>query len=157
MLRKIFVFGGIVVSVIAIFAFKSENKDKSARVVYNNEVQGIHFIEADWKKALLEAKKQNKLIFLDAYASWCGPCQLLKRKTFPDKEAGEFYNKNFINVAVNMEKGDGPALAAQYQVDAYPTLVIADADGNMVTYTKGYISPKQLIEFGNYGLSRFKK
>jgi thioredoxin 1 len=157
MLRKVFVFGGIVVSVIAIFAFKSENKDESGQVVYNNEVQGIHFIEADWKKALLEAKKQNKLIFLDAYASWCGPCQLLKRNTFPDKEAGEFYNKNFINVAVNMEKGDGPALAAQYQVDAYPTLVIADADGNMVTYTKGYIRPKQLIDFGNFGLSRFKK
>jgi thioredoxin-related protein len=157
MLRKIIVFGSIVVSAFAIFAFIPENKNGSARVVYNNKAQGIHFIEADWNKALLEAKKQNKLIFLDAYASWCGPCQLLKRNTFPDKEAGEFFNKNFINVAVNMEKGNGPALVAQYQVDAYPTLVIADADGNMVTYTKGYISPKQLIDFGNYGLSSYKK
>lgn len=148
---------GMFISFIAIFAFVSENRAKPSGINYHDEGQGIQFIEADWNKALQEAKKQHKLIFLDAYASWCGPCKLLKKNTFPDKEAGELFNKNFINVAVNMEKGDGPALAALYSVDAYPTLIITDADGNIVTYTKGYISPKQLIDFGNYGLSQHKK
>ncbi|HCL84591.1 MAG TPA: thioredoxin [Chitinophagaceae bacterium] len=157
MLKKIIFTGFVVVSVIAIFAFMSGNKEESSTVAGHDGGQGIHFIEADWNKALQEARKQNKLIFLDAYASWCGPCRMLKKNTFPDKEAGEFFNKHFINVAVNMEKGDGPSLAAQYRVDAYPTLIIADADGGMVTYTKGYISPKQLIDFGSYGLSQQKK
>jgi thioredoxin 1 len=123
----------------------------------NKSGQGIVFIEEDWSKALAEAKKQKKLIFLDAYASWCGPCKLLKRKTFPDKDAGEFFNKNFINVALNMEKGDGPFLLEKFGVDAFPTLIIADGDGNMVTYTKGFISPKELIEFGQYGLKKKNK
>ena len=117
---------------------------------------GIRFIEADWNKALAEAKKQQKLIFLDAYASWCGPCKLLKKNTFPDKAAGEFFNANYINVAIDMEKGDGPALSEKYGVNAYPTLIITDAEGNIITYTKGYLSPGQLIDFGEYGLKQKK-
>ncbi len=157
MLGKLFMFSGIFISFIGISAFISDNRGEPSGKNYKSEDQGIHFIEDDWNKALQEAKKQNKLVFLDAYASWCGPCRLLKKNTFPDKDAGAFFNKNFINVAVNMEKGDGPALATLYGVDAFPTLIIADAGGNIVTYTKGYISPKQLIDFGNYGLSQYKK
>ncbi|MBK8496615.1 MAG: thioredoxin fold domain-containing protein [Chitinophagaceae bacterium] len=75
---------------------------------------------------------------------------MLKQYTFPDKAVGEFFNENFINIALDMEKGDGPAIARQYQVNAYPTLIFADGDGNMVTYTKGYIDAKQLLEFGKF-------
>lgn len=151
------IFGVLALSAIAISAFNGGDKSGPANVTGKDKGQGIQFIEADWNKALAEAKKQNKLIFLDAYASWCGPCKSLKKYTFTDKEAGDFFNQHFINVAVNMEKGDGPALSRQYSVDAYPTLIIADASGRMVTYTKGYISPKQLIDFGSYGLSQNKK
>ena len=116
--------------------------------------KGIDFIEENWRMAREQAKAQNKLIFLDAYTSWCGPCKLLRRNTFPDKNAGEFFNVNFVNVAVDMEKGYGPALAQQYFVTAYPTLIVTDADGNLVAYTRGYIGPSQLIEFGRYALAR---
>lgn len=148
----------VVVVAILVFAFIPKGNNNNAEVSgRNDEEKGIRFIEANWNKALTEAKKQNKLIFLDAYTSWCGPCKLLKRNTFPDKAAGEFFNSNFINVAIDMEKGDGPALSERFNVNAYPTLIIADADGNIVTYTQGYIRPKQLIEFGKHGLTQMKK
>lgn len=131
--------------------------DNKAAKSLPSGAEGIRFIEGDWKTALAEAKKQKKMIFLDAYASWCGPCKLLKSKTFIDKSAGDFFNTNYINVAVDMEKGDGPALARQYGVNAYPTLIITDSLGTILTYTKGYISPEQLIDFGNYGLKQGKK
>ncbi len=129
---------------------------KKEQAVNNIPIQsgkGIEFIEADWDKAKAEAKKQNKLIFLDAYTTWCGPCKLLKKKTFPDEEVGKLFNENFINLAIDMEKGDGPLLAEQFGINAYPTLLILDADGNLVTYTQGYMKPKELIKFGNHGLS----
>ncbi len=147
-----------VISIMLLMSFapwtKQDVKDRNADI----EIEGgIRFIEPSWSKALAEAKKQNKLIFLDAYTTWCGPCKLLKKNTFPDSEAGEFFNKNFINVAIDMEKGDGPALAEKFQVTAYPTLIIADGDGNLVTFTRGYIEPRQLIDFGKHGLSKKKK
>lgn len=112
-----------------------------------NAETGIQFVETDWNKVKLMAKKQNKLIFLDAYAVWCGPCKMLKRNTFPNKEAGDFFNKHFINVAIDMEKGEGLMLAQKFNVNAYPTLIIADAEGNAITITKGYIGADDLIKF----------
>lgn len=115
---------------------------------------GIQFDNKDWKHAVSEAKKQNKLIFLDAYTSWCGPCKLLKKNTFTDSSVGNFFNKNFINITIDMEKGDGIELAKKYEVNAYPTLLLLDSAGNIVTYTKGYLSPEQLVDFGKYGLAK---
>jgi thioredoxin 1 len=158
MRKKILFSGLLIIAAVMFFAFAPKVNISSDNVQVNNEnEQGIQFIEANWAKALQEAKKQKKLIFLDAYTTWCGPCRMLKQNTFPDKAAGEFFNKNFINVALDMEKGDGPAVAATYRVNAYPTLIIADGDGNMVTYTKGYIDAKQLIEFGKFGISKKPK
>lgn len=158
MFNKILLSALLIISAFVVFAFISKNgTEKSETSTPRTKAQGIQFIEADWEKALVEAKKQNKLIFLDAYASWCGPCKLLKRNTFPDKEAGEFFNKSYVSIAIDMEKGDGPALGEKYRVNAYPTLIITDADGIIVTYTQGYMNPKQLIDFGKYGLSKAKK
>ena len=81
----------------------------------------------------------------------------LKRNTFPNKDVGAFFNQNFINVAIDMEEGDGPGLAMKYGVNAYPTLIIVDSEGNIVTYTQGYVKPRQLIEFGKYGLEKGRK
>lgn len=139
------------------FAFVPNNKSNAIENKKSIKGEGIQFMEADWNKALAEAKKQNKLIFLDAYASWCGPCKQLKKNTFPDKEAGEYFNNNFINIAIDMEKGDGPALSEKYSITAYPTLIITDARGQMLTFTQGYIKPKQLIEFGKHAVSQTKK
>jgi len=148
--------GLIVIIAAVIFSFIP--KSNSSKVVNhdNNSSKGIRFIEEDWNKALQEAKDQHKLIFLDAYASWCGPCKMLKALTFPNKDAGEFFNANFINVAVNMEQGYGPVLSQQFAVNAYPTLVIANAKGEIVAYTRGYMNAKQLIKFGEFGLARNK-
>lgn len=151
MKRKIVISVLLLTITVLGFAFISANKDDE------KAKGGIQFMESNWQKAKAEAKKQHKLIFLDAYATWCGPCRMLKKQTFPNKEAGDFFNKNFINVAMDMEKGDGPALSEQFRIDAYPTLIIADELGNAITYTKGFIEPKQLIEFGQYGLSLKKK
>ena len=98
---------------------------------------GIQFLENSWAKALERAKKENKPIFLDAYASWCGPCKLLKKNTFTKKEAGDFFNAHFVNVDIDMEKGDGPSLSENFDVDANPPLIIAAKNGNIVQSHKG--------------------
>lgn len=109
---------------------------------------GISFRELSWKDAMTNAKKENKLIFIDVYTTWCGPCKLLKKNTFPDKALGEYFNKNFVNIAIDAEQGEWIEFAQQQRIQGYPTLLIMDKDGKEVSRTMGYMPAEQLLEFG---------
>lgn len=119
-----------------------------------NIAKEIIFIEGDWNAALSKAKKENKLVFLDISASWCGPCKLLKRNTFTDPAVADFFNANFVNVAIDGEIGVGPELANTYQIQGYPTLIVADETGKSLLYTVGYVEPNDLLAFGKDALKR---
>lgn len=119
-----------------------------------NTSSGIVFIEDSWDDALKQAARQNKYIFVDAYATWCGPCKMLKARTFTDDKAAAFYNTNFVNVAIDMEKGRGPELAQKWQLRAYPTLIIFDSKGKPVLGTVGFINASELIRFGREALKK---
>ncbi|MBD3636869.1 MAG: DUF255 domain-containing protein [Crocinitomicaceae bacterium] len=114
---------------------------------------GIDFFHGTWKEALKKSDKEDKLIFLDAYASWCGPCKLMSRNTFTDSRVGSFFNANFINYKMDMEKHpEGPRLSKKYALKAYPTLYFVDENENVVLTTLGYQDAKQLIAFGQKAL-----
>lgn len=158
MKRKLLFLGLFLFAVVMIFAFvPKSNSSITAKESNLNGEKGIQFVEPNWAKALEQAKKEKKMIFIDAYTSWCGPCRMLKQNTFPDKAAGEFFNKHFINIALDMEKGDGIAFAQKYQINAYPTLLIMDADQQSVSVSEGYLNPAQLIEFGKYVINKVPK
>src|SRR5574343_1372641 len=110
-MKNITLFLLILATLVMAFGFSYNNRD------YKNS--GIVFFEGTWEEALQKAKAEKKLIFLDAYASWCGPCKMMKRRTFSDPKVGEQFNKYFISVAIDMEQGEGPELARKFQVDSY--------------------------------------
>jgi thiol:disulfide interchange protein len=110
--------------------------------------EGIQFTEAAWKDILKKAKAENKVIFLDAYASWCGPCKLLQKNVFTKKAVGDLYNTKFINVKMDMEKGEGPALSQVYPLEAYPTLLYIDGNGKVLKKVVGLQTPENLIAIG---------
>jgi len=101
------------------------------------QAQGIDFFKGNWEEALAEAKKQEKVIFVDAYAEWCGPCKRMDKLVFSDREVGEFYNKNFINVKMDMEHGEGPEFGRTYPVAAFPTFFFIDYSGEVVLKVRG--------------------
>ena len=110
---------------------------------------GIRFTEnKDWKTIVALAKKENKIIFLDAYATWCGPCKYLQNSVFTDTSVGDYFNTSFINVKIDMEKGEGPALAEKFGVTAYPTLFFINGDGELVHKNVGALDPSALIGLG---------
>lgn len=110
--------------------------------------QGIDFHQGDWASALRRARAENRLIFLDAYTTWCGPCKMMDRKTFSDPAVGAYYNDRFINVKMDMEKGEGIGLNHRYNILAYPTLLFLDADGEVVHRVAGYHGPEKFLLLG---------
>lgn len=109
--------------------------------------QGIKFEENhDLYAALAKAKAENKLVFIDAYAEWCGPCKVMARDIFPQKEVGDFFNTRFINLKLDMEKGDNVALAKKYEVRAYPTYLFLDSDGKLVHKGLGSMPAAKFVE-----------
>lgn len=94
--------------------------------------EGIRFETGDLATAMANAKKEKKYVFVDCYTVWCGPCQMMAKTVFTDKNVGDYFNQTFINLKVDMEKGEGPAMAKKYGVTAYPTFIFIDGDGALV-------------------------
>jgi len=126
----------------------------SLSVVYG---QGIQFFEGTWKEALEEAQKGDKVVFVDAYATWCGPCKRMAKNEFTKAEVGEFYNSNFVNLKLDMEKTDGMSFGSKYPVSAFPTLFFLDPEGNMIKKVTGGQSGEKLIELGKMAIKGYDK
>ncbi len=114
---------------------------------------GIDFLEKPFAELIAQAKQENKLIFVDAYTTWCGPCKMMTAKVFPDQRVGEVYNARFINAKFDMEKGEGPGLAKRYSVSAYPTYLFVNGDGELVHKGLGYIPIPALLELADAAVS----
>lgn len=116
--------------------------------------QGIEFLHVGWEEAMKKAKEENKLLFVDAYAKWCGPCKAMAANVFTQKEAGDFFNANFINLKLDMEEMDGRTFGDKYPVRAYPTLFFIDGDGKMVLRVVGGQKLENLMAIANDALAK---
>jgi thioredoxin 1 len=140
----------VIISTLWIATLFGEKIPEKSNIIDNEE--GLVFFKGTWQETLEKAEKEDKLIFLDAYASWCGPCKAMQQNVFPTQKLGEFYNANFINVKIDMEKGEGPALSAKYGVRAYPSLFFIDSDGQVVKSALGYQNVNKLLKLGEDAL-----
>lgn len=146
--KKILCGFAMLLSVMAACAQPGAHADTTVRA------KTIRFEETGWKEVLQKAAAEHKRVFVDAYASWCGPCKMLKSVTFRNRKAAEFFNRHFINISLDMEKGEGVALAQQWQIEAYPTLIIFDEKGKPVLATMGFMTAKDLVRFGEEALRK---
>lgn len=94
--------------------------------------KGIQFFEGSWQQLLAQAGKTNKMVFVDVYTDWCGPCKYMDKFVFTEQAVGNKYNATFINYKIDAEKGEGKNLAAKYNVRAYPTYLFLSSNGDLV-------------------------
>ncbi len=90
-----------------------------------------NFRHITFDEAKAAAKAESKLVFIDFYTSWCGPCKMMANQIFPQKEVGDYFNAKFVCVKYDAEK-EAAELAKTFKVNAYPTFVIVDATGKLV-------------------------
>ncbi len=113
---------------------------------------GIEFTQGPWAEILRNAKQQDRLIFIDIYTSWCGPCKKMAKEAFPDQKVGDFFNAHFVNYSIDAEKGEGIEIAKEYGVDSFPTCLFINGDGDLIYEFTGYKNAQLLLEEGKLAL-----
>ena len=114
------------------------------------KTKGVNFEKTDKLSDVTDkAKDEGKLIFLDLYATWCAPCKMMDKDVFTDKQIGNLFNDNFINLKIDGEKGNGPNIVALYGVTVYPTLLFLDHNGRVVERKEGAAFHTELEKLAN--------
>lgn len=106
--------------------------------------QEIHF-ESDYPTALEKAKQSNKPLFIDFYATWCGPCKYLEQDVFTDKGVADYFNTHYVSLRVDAEKEE-QALVERIGVSAYPTLLFLSPEGEEIKRQVGAVPAAGLLE-----------
>lgn len=109
---------------------------------------GIRFFEGGFEEALARAEEENKHVFVDVYATWCGPCKVMDAVVFPRDDMGDHYNTHFINVKLDAEDEsiNGPAISDRYDVGAYPTCLYLNSDGSVVGRALGALPASLFVQ-----------
>jgi thiol-disulfide isomerase/thioredoxin len=111
-----------------------------------------------WADAIQLAKQQNKLIYLDIYTTWCGPCKIMAKIYHPNTKVGEVFNKNFVSIKLDAEAGEGIQIAEKYNTQGYPSNYFIDPNTlDIIHFESG--CPAELDDFLAYGtkaLNAFK-
>lgn len=120
------------------------------------QAQGIEFQSKPYDEVLKMAKKQKKLVFVDIYTSWCGPCKHMAKEIFTQKTVGDFYNAHFLCLKLDAEKdADGKAVASRFGVNAYPTMLFIDGNGELVYRLLGGKRADEFVQEGQKALDAY--
>jgi len=109
------------------------------------------FQKLTYDKAVEKAKADKKVVMIDFYADWCGPCKLMEQKTFSEDKVQKFLTDK--TVAIRVDVDDNKKLAAQYKIDAIPCMVFVDGDGKEVGRILGFRDADKFLD----GAGKFVK
>jgi thioredoxin-related protein len=115
-----------------------------------SQTKSINFEHGTFAEIKAKAAKEHKLIFVDAYTAWCGPCKQMAKNVFTNDAVANYYNTNFVNAKIDMENGEGVEFAKQYEVKCYPNLLFIDGEGNLIHRVAGSMSSKEFIDLGKH-------
>jgi thiol-disulfide isomerase/thioredoxin len=109
------------------------------------QTQTIAFQKISFDGALQLSQKTGKLVFIDCYTSWCAPCKWMDQNVFIKDTIYNFYNKNFINLKIDMEKGEGADLRKKYEVASFPTYLFVNGKGDIVHRTASRMEVNEFL------------
>lgn len=118
----------------------------------------VKWESGSWQEIKEKAAAQNKYIFVDCYATWCGPCKLMDKHIYTNDTVSSFLNSNFIPVKVQMDTSkaddesiqkwysDANTINKEYKVNVYPTFLFISPAGELVHKAQGYHPVKTFTE-----------
>lgn len=115
-------------------------------ISFNLSAEELKFFTGSADEAFQVAKEENKLIFVDFYATWCGPCKEMSKTTLKDESVINYLNTHFITLKVDVDQPD--TLFKDFidsQIDRIPYLAFFNTDQMLVGKMMGMVGPNSLI------------
>ena len=139
-------------------------------ITYISNAQDTKINWMSLEEAVAAQAKEPRKIMMDMYTTWCGPCRMLDKNTFQNKDVATYVNKNYYAVKFNAEgntdvsfnnktysnpnfdaskkgRNSQHQLAQYLRVQAYPTIVFLDEKGGVIAPIPGYRTPNDLEIF----------
>ncbi|WP_316832922.1 thioredoxin family protein [Pedobacter aquatilis] len=123
------------------------------------QTHGINFERADsWNEVLRMAKREKKNIFVDCFATWCGPCKMMDKDVYENNDVGKIINSKYISVKLQLDRSaldniytrswysDAQLIMNTYQVSVYPTMLFIAPDGRILSKLSGYLNAVEFIK-----------
>ena len=157
--RRIKAVVSVVLMAITLSAMLFSSCNSSQKIV-NQDIKSVEnyafdFVAAkDLKSVLQQAERENKLVFVDVYTSWCLPCKMMDKNVFTHQETADKINKNFISYKVDAEKQNGLIVAFNYDVKQYPTLLFLDTEGKVLERKDGAAYQRELLSMAQSALDQ---
>jgi thioredoxin-related protein len=106
-----------------------------------SEVTTLEEMESAQKKA----SDQQLMLFVDVYATWCGPCKVMDQEVYTDPVVAEYMNANFVSVRLDGECDYGRIYASAQELQGYPSMFIFSKNGEPVSRVVGFTAAEELI------------
>lgn len=128
----------IVLAIIGIFAWPTLRR--AYRNISPEQIAQAHGIwGTSWDEASALSLQTGKPILIDFTADWCPPCKILNEEVFPQPEVLSAITTNYIPLRADISNSSSPGtpLGEKYDITAIPTLLIVDAQGDVINKQVG--------------------
>lgn len=137
---------------------KDATEGESAPAPTGMSATGIIWQKSDRLMPVLEeAQRQNKPVFLEFYATWCGPCKVMEREVFSKPDIYGFLNQNFLSYHVDVDSPTGKPIAEIYEIMGMPTVIFVDPKGVALETELGLITASRFKKVADSALAKMKK
>ncbi len=140
--------------VVPVYGFSTTKTPNFNFLVLENDSLFQKYNAHDLDKVKTEILKSKKLIFIDFYADWCGPCKFMDKNVFVEKRVIDMLNTEFVSIKVNVDLPESRSICTQYRVDSYPTYIIIDSRGIVKIRLEGATPINNLLEEMDLALKR---